>query len=298
MRFPMRSRAARMSASEIISISSSATRTFDFYPLRFHFAARRSMRFPAGETANFLRGRFGKCLHDRSVEIYERFFAPAASEGPSGLRDAPRPFVFRVRHLEGAEIGAGRPFWIGMNLFEMRHDMVDVLRDTLAAATDGEPAGVEGTSLLRLSLEPPERGVSRGRVLFMTPTELKGADRPEFGVLFARIRDRISTLRSLYGAGPLSIDFAAMGERAARVQMTRCELGHVPLERLSRRSGQRHPLGGFVGVAEYQGELAEFVPYLEAARWTGVGRQTVWGKGEIIWEAFGAPVRSGFSSRA
>jgi hypothetical protein len=27
--------------------------------------------------------------------------------------------------------------------------------------------------------------------------------------------------------------------------------------------------------------LAEFVPFLRAARWTGVGRQTVWGNGEI-----------------
>jgi hypothetical protein len=30
--------------------------------------------------------------------------------------------------------------------------------------------------------------------------------------------------------------------------------------------------------------MAEFLPYLEAARWTGVGRQTVWGKGEIAVE--------------
>jgi hypothetical protein len=46
-------------------------------------------------------------------------------------------------------------------------------------------------------------------------------------------------------------------------------------------------LGGFTGWAEYEGELREFVPYLEAARWTGVGRQTVWGKGEIGIERLG-----------
>jgi hypothetical protein len=45
-------------------------------------------------------------------------------------------------------------------------------------------------------------------------------------------------------------------------------------------------LGGFVGVAEYEGDLNEFFPYLEIARWTGVGRQTVWGKGEINCEAY------------
>ena len=30
-----------------------------------------------------------------------------------------------------------------------------------------------------------------------------------------------------------------------------------------------------------QGDLAEFLPWLRAARWVGVGRQTVWGKGDV-----------------
>jgi hypothetical protein len=42
-----------------------------------------------------------------------------------------------------------------------------------------------------------------------------------------------------------------------------------------------HPLGGFTGSAEYEGDLAEFLPWLRAARWVGVGRQTVWGKGDV-----------------
>jgi len=46
--------------------------------------------------------------------------------------------------------------------------------------------------------------------------------------------------------------------------------------------GQRHPLGGFVGEAEYEGELAEFLPYLRLGKWVGVGRQTVWGRGNGV----------------
>jgi hypothetical protein len=94
----------------------------------------------------------------------------------------------------------------------------------------------------------------------------------------------VSILRELYGDGPLAIDFKAFGERASRVSMTRCELASVAAERSSRATGQRHSLGGFTGVAEYEGDLAEFLPYLEIARWTGIGRQTVWGKGEIAYE--------------
>ena len=63
--------------------------------------------------------------------------------------------------------------------------------------------------------------------------------------------------------------------------MTRCDLRTTFAERTSGRTGQVHPLGGFVGDVEYVGSLGKFMPYLRAARWTGVGRQTVWGRGEI-----------------
>ena len=97
------------------------------------------------------------------------------------------------------------------------------------------------------------------RVKFLRPRSLKAAERPEFGVLFARIRDRVSTLRALYGDGPLEIDFKAIGDEPG-VQMKRCEIEQVNGERRSGRTGQRHSLGGFIGVAEYEGDLTEFVP--------------------------------------
>jgi len=148
----------------------------------------------------------------------------------------------------------------------------------------GTLSSVSGTERLCLRLCAPEGPIGRLRVRFLTPTELKGTERPEFGALLRRVRDRVSALRELYGDGPLAIDFKAFGERASCVSMTRCELATVAAQRISRGTGQRHSLGGFTGFAEYEGDLAEFLPYLEIARWTGVGRQTVWGKGEIAYE--------------
>jgi hypothetical protein len=63
--------------------------------------------------------------------------------------------------------------------------------------------------------------------------------------------------------------------------MTSCTLQRIEAERRSGSTGQTHSLGGFIGEAEYEGDLRDFLPYLKAAKWTGVGRQTVWGKGEI-----------------
>lgn len=91
------------------------------------------------------------------------------------------------------------------------------------------------------------------RVRFLTPTELKSGQQlarpPEFSILAARIRDRVSTLRELYCDGPLEIDFRAFGERAALVRMTRCHIGQVEIVRRSSRTGQVHTIGGFTGEA-------------------------------------------------
>ena len=258
------------------SVSShvSATGWFDLYPLRFRFATCKLREF----SPNTVRGAFGSALRRVDPDSYQRWFVPVDG-GPSGLADPPRPFVFR---LQG-------PLEAGLNLFVTREPAVELFTRVMEEL--GTIESVEGSGLLRLPLAASCAPVSRIRVRFMTPTEFKGVERPEFGVLMARIRDRISTLRALYGAGPLEIDFKAFGERAGRVTMSRCELAEVAAERVSRRTGQRHSIGGFIGVAEYdkaeyEGGLAEFLPYLEIARWTGVGRQTVWGKGEIAYEAF------------
>ncbi|HEV1285795.1 MAG TPA: CRISPR system precrRNA processing endoribonuclease RAMP protein Cas6 [Bryobacteraceae bacterium] len=263
---------------------SQGTSTFDLFALRFRFRARTPVRFPPGETANLFRGQFGKILYRRDPAIYARLFAPVAQGGPSGLHDPPRPFVLRVRHLDGAVLD---DFHAGINLFETNRPDTGGIRSAIAELAQeslrAELTGVDGEEIRRLPFATTRR-VDRVRVHFLSPTELKNAGSPEFGPLFARIRDRISTLREFYGSGPLEIDFKAMGERAAAIRMTCCELQHVDAERVSQ--GRRHPLGGFTGVAEYEGDLTEFIPYLEIASYTGVGRQTVWGKGEIAIETF------------
>ncbi len=248
---------------------------------------------------------------------YARIFEPSAiAPGPSGLADLPRPFVFRAAHLDGRTVQPGEEFHFELHIFDLqqpalpyfvrsfqqlaheglgprrgraellRVHQLDAGRRPAAEVFDGRAFPLGGTlPPLELSLEPHPTPVRRVRVHFRTPTELKqagaSAPRPEFGVLFARIRDRLSTLRALYGPGPLAIDFRGMGERARAVRIARSALRWTETLRRSGKSGHLHPFGGFVGEVDYEGELAEFLPYLHAAQWTGVGRHTVWGHGHI-----------------
>ena len=267
---------------------------FEFSRLRFNFTAKESVRFPAGTPANILRGAFGSILRSLDSGAYARIFEPsAAAAGPSGLADWPRPFVFPASHLDGQTIAPGSPFYFDVNLFHRDPSVVDYFVRAFRKLPDeglGQErgrAGLDGVDQTQSSVDlaPENRKIEKVAVRFITPTELKSgqqiADRPEFGILIARIRDRLSTLRSLYGAGSLDMDFAEFGRRAGLVEMTFCDAVPVHVMRVSSRTGQRHPLGGFIGMAEYEGELREFVPFLRAAQFSGVGRQTTWGKGQI-----------------
>ena len=250
--------------------------------LRFTYVATRSVHFPF-PASNKLRGSIGSRLWKREDGLYRQFFAPELAGGPSGLADAPRPFVLRSRHLDGVTITADQEFSFDLNLFDIGSR--GLLKDSLQELGFGSLRNIE-CEPVEVSLDAEVESVSGVSVGFVTPTELKARgeliDRPEFGVLATRIRDRVSTLMQLYGAGPLAIDFVEFGERASAVRMTHCEIEHVDATRRSGRTGQVHALGGFIGEADYEGDLTPFLPYLRAAEWTGVGRQTSWGKGAIV----------------
>jgi len=255
--------------------------TFDLQACRFHLCARRTIRFPRGQAGNVVRGALGTILRDTaSAEDYARIFEPAsAGEGPSGLANRPRPFVIRAAALDGQTVEPGVEFCVGLNLF----DAGTFKHFKQAFAQWAEVVSIEQASVM-VDLNVQSLPVQRIQVEFETPTELKaaaGAPDADFSVLLSRARDRLSTLRALYGTGPLEIDFRGLAERARLVKTARCELRHVPVERRSSRTGQRHGIGGFIGIAEYEGDLAEFVPYLQAAYWTGVGRHCTWGNGQI-----------------
>jgi hypothetical protein len=311
--------------------------TFEFHSFRFEFMALDAIRFPAGKPGNILRGAFGgafrkgacqpQCpgFQGRSVREcewreacpYARIFEPGSFDDRSGgFSDWPRPFVFRVAHLDGREVQPGEGFHFDVNLFatddtalpyfvlaferiareglgpgrgraELRAvGQLDPEGRVTALLHDGSTFTGRETAPLSFSLDPHADEIREVRVEFVTPTELKSegviATRPDFPVLFARVRDRILTLAELY-SDPIALDirYQEFAARADDVRMVRWGVRNVYAHRRSSRTGQVHSIGGFVGFAEYAGELTEFLPYLQLARWTGVGRHCVWGKGEL-----------------
>jgi hypothetical protein len=249
---------------------------------------------------------------------YLRIFRPKLlSAGPSGLADRPRPFVIRARHLNGCTIPAGDCFHVDIHLFLIDEDAVECLvlavaelahlgiglshrRAVLSEVAVSNLNGAILSNVYRdrkllhnelpcpecLQLQAAPVSVRRVQIEFLTPTELKNngviVQEPQFPVLFSRLRDRISALQRFYGRGLISVDFRPVATRSKCIRLARWDGHHLTIER--RTAHRSYPIGGSIGIAEYEGELSEFLPYLEIGRWTGVGRQTVWGKGEFTVE--------------
>ncbi|MBY0506655.1 MAG: CRISPR system precrRNA processing endoribonuclease RAMP protein Cas6 [Bryobacteraceae bacterium] len=246
---------------------------------------------------------------------YAQVFEPTWPAGPSGLADPPRAFVFRPAGLEGRALEAGEPFFFDLHLFSPRPDLlaffvltfrqlgvegvgpgrvpVELIRvhpldeqhqEQTAVFANGTLAGAASPGLtLALAGTSQQPGILR--IAFTTPTEFKDAGsvalRPAFGPLFRRLANRIGNLCALYQGGRPDHDLAALAHSADHLRIAGGTVTWAEAERRSSRTGQKHSLGGFTGWVDYEGDYGPFLPWLKAGQWTGVGRQTVWGKGAL-----------------
>ena len=222
---------------------------------------------------------------------YHRCFAPRVTEGPSGMHDRPRPFVIRAAHLAGWRFSPGVQFNFCLHVFDLQSQTTACLVEAFRRiAGEGMGPTRAKAELLRFELDElsiPLHDAARAhriRVHFVTPTELKhnGAimEQPDFRVLISLARARIAGLSTFYAAAIEPVDWPFL-QRAEDIRMTRCEIHTVEALRTSTRTGRTHSIGGFVGVVEYEGDLGEFLPWLRAAEFAGIGRHTTFGKGEI-----------------
>jgi hypothetical protein len=239
-----------------------------------------NLRTAPGRETNLLRGALGAALRNTSAQGYSKWFDPRWREGPSGYRDAPRPFVLRWAD-DAVDL-----------IFFRTSEPVDEIEQAMHAATKqitGAHIRLERMPTLPMPLEGIDAHGNL-RLIFATPTELKSDGKiltqPDFFCLMELLAERVRMLGRLYQNWAEEFPFHALLETAKTVKTIDWNWERTDNWRRSARSRQIHSIGGCTGWAEYSGPLGRLLPLLEIGRWTGVGRQTVWGKGEIRIESF------------
>jgi len=160
-----------------------------------------------------------------------------------------------------------------------------------AAAEDGartlipsEAAGSEFASLPILSFDELFSGgggsCSHIAVHFQTPLRLLHNGSPLQDVPFSRFAGalfrRISALAYYYGREDLPHDFKWLAQLSQKVVCSRSDLRWV------NRGGS---LQGVEGVAEFRGELGDFIPFLHLGSRLNVGKGAAYGMGSYSFSA-------------
>lgn len=149
----------------------------------------------------------------------------------------------------------------------------------LATASAGE---------MKLGQAPERAGEMELSLTLKTPLRLKfenrlKADLPFHLLVRAALR-RISSLFAAYGGGEPELDYRGLVAHAADVQVVSSTLRWFDWERYSDRQERAMLMGGMTGSVTYRGNIAEFLPLIEAAKQLHIGKQTSFGLGLFDYE--------------
>ena len=271
--------------------------SFKVMLFEMEFQVKQDVWFSAWKAGNFFRGKLGIAARrlccpqscpgaascSESVTChYARLFEPQpAVSGPSGFANLPRPFVLRAEELNGRTFQVGDHFSLRLHLFGAL-ETCDLIEKSFQSIEQLQLLATRVSQVVIPLVPEPCRLL---QINFLTPMEIKWKDgvirRPDFPALISRLRDRIASISSFHGSGPLNWNYNQIVECSESIQMTNCDVREVEADRRSSRTGQTHGLGGFIGKARYEGDLDQFIPMLRVAEWTGIGRHTSWGNGAI-----------------
>lgn len=183
-------------------------------------------------------------------------------------------YVYSIRRAESAGLGPERvPFSI---------------REILNGVT-GKPIEMiellNPANLHEYHLEPKKNTNYRKlEIIFKTPTKLAGEDgftmNFDFHLIIRDIMDKARAI-SLYYGSPMYYDHQTLMKESETVEIRSQQIQWKQLERLPSPGENIFSMGGVIGNIVFEGNLANFVPWLEFARVVHVGKNTTAGCGWI-----------------
>jgi len=238
---------------------------------------------PADDKTEYIAGEelaFRLVLVGRSVAYLPYFVTAFRELGRTGIGRRRAGFeLVKVSQVSGAEwlAGPGDGTLDGGQMASV-FDASLGERVTLAGVEDCCIGAGEVTQAAK-TLSP-----TRIRVEFLTMTRLKHSDSlrssPAFHVLVTALLRRVSSLAYFHHGVDLNLDYSGLVERAKEVRLAADDTRWVNWTRYSNRQDRSMNLGGLVGGATYEGEVAEFRELLVLGSVVHVGKNTTFGLGQ------------------
>jgi len=131
----------------------------------------------------------------------------------------------------------------------------------------------------------PDPGCNKITLRFLTPARIKYngnfIEDLDFAILMRNLLRRLSWLAEIHCGEKWDMDWKGIIGRAKKgVRTVHSGLCWHDWERYSNRQEKRLKMGGFIGDITFEGELAEFFPFLRLGEYLHVGKGTVYGLGK------------------
>lgn len=192
-------------------------------------------------------------------------------------------FVYAVERM--GEIGVGRRINGIRGKFEIQEivaggeSIYDAMEKKLS--TDYHPEDI----CLKVQ---GEAGPGELRIDFITPLRFKSGNSISTDLSFTTftkcVLRRASSLMKSYGQGEPDIDYQGLIQRSESVTTTSEQLYWQTWSRYSNRQNASTSLSGIMGKIFFRGEIGEFLPLIELARFLHVGKQSTFGLGQFSYE--------------
>jgi len=119
---------------------------------------------------------------------------------------------------------------------------------------------------------------------FLTPTRIKNKGKLtidiDFVIILRNLLRRLSRLAEVHCDEKWELEWNELIEMANdRVSTVSSELRWYDWKRYSQRQGTKMKMGGFLGEITFEGELAEFMPFIKLGELLHMGKGTVYGLG-------------------
>lgn len=184
----------------------------------------------------------------------------------------------------GAGYGRGRFFLEGVqSVNPLTNETLDLLYGRRLIATPGLPLTPRQIAEAAAALPDDQLALH-----FLTPTQLTAQGRrldiPLFAALVGRLLERCQALELHYTSAPTPQEvwrerYITLNEQAKDIRLVADHTRWVHLKSGSRRTDQLTSISGFVGQAQYCGDLAPFREWLLWGQCLHVGKNAVKGNG-------------------
>ncbi|NMG82784.1 MAG: CRISPR system precrRNA processing endoribonuclease RAMP protein Cas6 [Methanosarcinales archaeon] len=190
-------------------------------------------------------------------------------------------FIFVFEELGRVGIGKGKGKYSLEKVISLNKDGKTLIYDGDSHHRDN-PRVIDSAELTR---EAAQSNYHQVTLRFLTPTRIKYAGKLtrdiNFEILVRNLLRRLSWLAEVHCGEKWELDWEKLIKRAKEnVKTVHSDLKWHDWERYSQRQETRMKMGGFIGEITFEGDLAEFVPYLILGEYLHVGKGTVYGLGK------------------